>query len=347
MLPTSLKASISVVVPVYNGEKYLYNALESIKLQSLRPAEVIIINDGSIDGSGQIIHHFANSCNDLFHVSIHDQHNQGQASARNVGINLALSDFVAFLDQDDVWKPNHLEKLHEPFLRVQNIGWSYSDFDLVDAQGKTLNPRHLRSSNYEAPHESLLDLISQDLMMLPTASLVKTESLKKVAGFDAQFIGYEDDDLFLRLFFAGNSFFYVNESTLLYRVHDSNSSGNISFPQSRMKFYEKYRSLLSSSSDSKKIVSEALDPRITDAILQNLFVSIKTRNKHVFSFEKENLDYLFTLRGWTAQRRFLMILLKVKPLFYVVYRIFLQVKKIRSLRSRRTRAENENEDSHV
>jgi hypothetical protein len=121
----------------------------------------------------------------------------------------------------------------------------------------------------------------------------------------------------------------------------------MSFAQSRMKFYEKYRSLLDTELDSNKIVSQALDPRITDAILQNLFVTIKKKNEIVFSFEKENLYYLFTLRGWTAQRRFLMILLTFKPLFYMAYRIYLQLKKIRSLRSRRTRAGNENEDSNV
>src|ERR671919_44147 len=96
------EAAISVVVPVYNGEVYLRPALDSIFRQTLLPAQVLVIDDGSTDGSAEVARRCPN-------VELLRQENLGAAAARNRGVEAARGELLAFLDADDLWTP---EKLH-------------------------------------------------------------------------------------------------------------------------------------------------------------------------------------------------------------------------------------------
>jgi glycosyltransferase involved in cell wall biosynthesis len=93
---------VSVIIPVYNGEGYLAEAIESIRNQIYQPIEIIIVDDGSTDGSAALIKSLAPGVKYIF------QTNRGTAAARNRGVNEATGDFFAFLDQDDLW---HTDKL--------------------------------------------------------------------------------------------------------------------------------------------------------------------------------------------------------------------------------------------
>src|SRR4029079_2498347 len=100
---------VSVIVPVYNGERYLREALESVFAQTYRAIEVIVVDDGSPDDSGTIGQSFPE-------VRYIHQTNQGVAAARNNGIEAARGEFFAFLDQDDLWVPEKLNVQVEYFL---------------------------------------------------------------------------------------------------------------------------------------------------------------------------------------------------------------------------------------
>lgn len=93
---------VSVVIPVYNGERYLAQAIESALEQTLCPAEVIVVDDGSTDGSAKIARSFGSN------VRYHFQPQSGIAAARNKGADLARGNLLAFLDADDLWMPNKL-----------------------------------------------------------------------------------------------------------------------------------------------------------------------------------------------------------------------------------------------
>jgi glycosyltransferase involved in cell wall biosynthesis len=101
---------ISCIVPVYNGELYLREAIDSILAQAYRPFEIIVVDDGSIDRTGDIVASYGKR---LRYVR---QSNAGPAAARNHGLNLAEGEFVAFQDADDVWHP---EKLTRQMSRFQ------------------------------------------------------------------------------------------------------------------------------------------------------------------------------------------------------------------------------------
>jgi glycosyltransferase involved in cell wall biosynthesis len=95
---------VSCIVPVFNGERYLREALDSIFAQTYRPLEVIVADDGSTDGTAMVIAAFGDCVRSL------RQCNQGPAAARNLGLRGATGEFVAFLDADDLWHPEKLER---------------------------------------------------------------------------------------------------------------------------------------------------------------------------------------------------------------------------------------------
>jgi glycosyltransferase involved in cell wall biosynthesis len=97
------KSLVSTVIPVYNGERYLDEAIESVLAQTHRPLEIIVVDDGSTDGSADVAKSFADS-----QVRYCYQPNSGQGAARNQGVNLASGSFFAFLDADDVWLTDKL-----------------------------------------------------------------------------------------------------------------------------------------------------------------------------------------------------------------------------------------------
>ena len=101
---------ISCIVPVFNGERYVQQALESIHQQTYRPLEIIVINDGSTDNTKEVVNNLE------FSVQYVEQFNSGPAAARNHGVSLAKGDFVAFLDADDLW---HQEKLSKQMTQFQ------------------------------------------------------------------------------------------------------------------------------------------------------------------------------------------------------------------------------------
>jgi glycosyltransferase involved in cell wall biosynthesis len=101
---------ISCIVPVYNGERYLREALDSILAQTYRPLEVIVADDGSTDQTAALVTGYGDPVRYLF------QPNQGPAAARNLGLRAAQGEFVAFLDADDVWHP---EKCARQMARFQ------------------------------------------------------------------------------------------------------------------------------------------------------------------------------------------------------------------------------------
>jgi glycosyltransferase involved in cell wall biosynthesis len=101
-LPARTSFPLSVVIPVYNGARYLPEALRSVGEQTVQPDQVIVVDDGSTDDSAQIAEMFPG-------VEVVRQENRGAGAARNAGLDRARNEWIAFLDADDVWYPHRLE----------------------------------------------------------------------------------------------------------------------------------------------------------------------------------------------------------------------------------------------
>jgi len=216
--------SIAVVIPLYNGARYLEQALDSVLRQSLPATEIIVVNDGSTDdGAGvAIVERLAQR----HALTLLQKPNGGQSSARNFGVHHAKSDLIAFLDQDDLWYENHLQELVEPFRTpsVLPLGWVYSNLDEIDEHGFLICRSFLSTMPAVHPKRHIADCIRQDMFILPSASLICRKAFLALGGFDERLCGYEDDDLFLRLFRSGYNDIYLDRSLLQWRIYPGSTS---------------------------------------------------------------------------------------------------------------------------
>jgi glycosyltransferase involved in cell wall biosynthesis len=129
---------VSVVIPTYNSAHYIEEALESVVDQSFKDFEIIVIDDGSTDGTGEVLKKYGDRIISLF------QDNSGCANARNRGIRIALGKYIAFLDADDLWMPAKLEKQVAIFNKNENLGMVTTgvySFDVKGIYGFSKNKR--------------------------------------------------------------------------------------------------------------------------------------------------------------------------------------------------------------
>jgi len=125
---------VSIITPLYNSEKYIAEAIDSVLLQSYTDFEMIIIDDCSQDNSVKVVKRYHDKRIQLIRLEA----NNGAGIARNTGINAAKGRYIAFLDSDDLWLPNKLEKQIN-FMRTKNLPFCYSSFYLMDDKGQDLN----------------------------------------------------------------------------------------------------------------------------------------------------------------------------------------------------------------
>lgn len=171
---------ISVIIPVYNGERYLAEAIKSVLGQTLPAAEVIVVDDGSTDGSVEIARRFSPS------VRYFRQINQGPATARNVGVNAAQGQMLAFLDADDLWLPEKLAK-QVPMLQQQSDGYVVCRFHPI-LEPNVAWPAGLNRAYFE----------SEPTGFVPSGLLVARTAWENVGPFDPSYRVGEDSEWFFR-----------------------------------------------------------------------------------------------------------------------------------------------------
>lgn len=125
---------VSIIMPCYNAERYVAQSIESVLAQTYDNWELLITDDGSTDKSVEIVSKYCTK-DDRITILVPDEH-QGIARTRNMSISRAKGRFVAFLDNDDLWKPEKLEKQIN-FMLEKGIGFSYTSYELIDKEGIT------------------------------------------------------------------------------------------------------------------------------------------------------------------------------------------------------------------
>ncbi len=212
-----IEGLVSVIVPVFNRQDYVAETIESIVKQTYKNIEIIIINDGSTDDSEKIIRTFQSQYPDA--INIIDQQNQGQVKARNNGLKIARGEFIAFLDSDDVWALDKIEKQIPLF--TDKVGLIYSGVEYIDTWGNAIGSEQCDQDIKGAVYERL---IVKNRMTGGTV-IVKNEALKKVGLFDETLEAAENWDLWIRVtqFYEVD---FVDEALLKYRKHSGNMSSN-------------------------------------------------------------------------------------------------------------------------
>jgi glycosyltransferase involved in cell wall biosynthesis len=230
--------AITAVIPLYNGAEFIAEALNSVLSQTLPPAKINVVDDGSTDNGPEIVASMAGDHD----ISLIRKQNGGQSSARNLGIAHAGTPLIALLDQDDIWYPNHLEELVKPFreTRYPELGWVYSNLDEIDRDGRMVTRSCLdQKPEIQHPKRSLVGCLTTDMFILPTSSLISRDAFEAAGGFDERLSGYEDDDLFLRMFRLGYDNMYIDKALARWRIFSGSASYSPRMGRSRMIYLRK------------------------------------------------------------------------------------------------------------
>ena len=206
---------VSVVVPTHNMARFVAEAVASVLAQSYPNIEVHVIDDGSTDNPREALGALMNDRR----VTFHSQPNGGQATAKNRGIRASRGEFIGFLDADDLWVPDKLEK-HVPAFTRPEIGVVYTNYRWIDVTGVIMPtpPVHVRTGQ-------ITDELFVRNFVTGMASIVRRECFEAVGIFNESLAMSIDWDLWLRIS-AKYEFEYLDEITYLYRQWPGQMSKN-------------------------------------------------------------------------------------------------------------------------
>ena len=204
---------VSVIMPAYDGAKYIGAAIESVLAQSYQPVEIIVVDDGSpapmadcVAGYGPAVRYLR-------------QENAGTAAARNHGVRETRGEFIALLDQDDLWLPQKLERQIPRFAEDPKIGLVAAWMEVFDSE----------TGEVKGTFEPPLELTAHDMLghtLPPVQTMVfRRSALEKIGGFDPACLGTDDWDINIRLA-AEFRVVCVSEIFGRARMHAAQQGGN-------------------------------------------------------------------------------------------------------------------------
>ncbi len=208
---------VSVVMPVYNAEKYLEACINSILEQTHTNIQLIAVDDGSTDGSRAILERYADR------IQVKYQNNSGPARARNCAIGLAHGKYIAFIDNDDIWEPDKLIKQVMLLERYPNVVATYCDIKRISDSGIVTSETDLARSCFPSGQSFGTLLFSDSSISTPSQVMVRREALWAVGGFQEKLRRkgghYDDWLLWIKLALLG-PFVFLPEALTLYRRHE-------------------------------------------------------------------------------------------------------------------------------
>jgi glycosyltransferase involved in cell wall biosynthesis len=229
---------VSIILPTYNRKKFLTGAFKSIESQQYKNWELIIVDDGSSDGSIELLTELKRSVTNP--VRIIQQENAGPAVARNTGILEANGDFIAFFDSDDYWLPDHLSLSISTFTEFPDLEWLYFACKRVDLEtGNTILESTFKTHGEKNALFGISQLIKPDLYKLDNTKATLTQIKDGIdSGFQnsvfrqhvfnqlliPDFRIGEDRLFILKALKKGIQTAFIDKVTVVYQVHDDNSS---------------------------------------------------------------------------------------------------------------------------
>jgi glycosyltransferase involved in cell wall biosynthesis len=197
-----MSVEVSVIIPTYNRSSFLIQAVESVLDQSFRNFELLIIDDGSIDETKDILKRFGERINYIY------QEHKGVSKARNLGIKLSKGRFISFLDSDDLWKKEKLARQIEVFNQNKELMICYTN-EIWIRKGRFVNPKKKHQKYSGWIFDKCLPLCIVSL----SSAMIKREVFDEIGLFDEKLLACEDYDFWLRA--SRRYFFYFIEEPLI------------------------------------------------------------------------------------------------------------------------------------
>jgi glycosyltransferase involved in cell wall biosynthesis len=222
MKPHQILPLFSVVIPVYNSVNFVSATLESVLSQTFTDFETIIVNDGSTDGTRNVLEQYAD------HFRVIHQKNRGPGAARNRGIREASGRYVAFLDSDDLWFPWTLEVFAQALSRYADPAW------VIGQPVRFSDPVTLRDVRCDTSHVvwyddfyALLEEEHHKVYIGSNVSVCRTDALRTAGGFVEGERNAEDTDLIMRTGRMPGFVRILSPVTVAYRQHEHSLTGSL------------------------------------------------------------------------------------------------------------------------
>ncbi len=224
---------MSVVIPTYNGVRYLAESIESALAQTYRPIEILVIDDGSTDGeTRQVIESYGDP------VRYIRQENAGTAAARNTGVANAKGEFVALLDHDDLWVPEKLERQMPAFKGAPRLGVAYAAIEFFDADSGRVTSHYFPGGKLD-----FHALLGHQVLPIQTV-IFRRSVLEEIGPFDITLRGTDDWDMGIRIA-ARYEIVGIPETLARVRLHKGQQGGNAQrMFQNAMRVLDKNRGTL-------------------------------------------------------------------------------------------------------
>jgi GT2 family glycosyltransferase len=210
--------TVSVIIPTYNYGRFLREAIDSALAQTHRPIEVIVVDDGSTDDTPQVLAAYGDR------IRVIRQNNLGVGAARNTGIATARGEYLAFLDSDDIWKPQAIEHQIARFIDDPDLGLVHCGAEAFDREGKTLS---VSLNGLEGWVASDLLRLDQEVVAAPGSGIMVPKRVaEEIGGYDASLQPSEDWDFCYRIavrYRVG----CVREVLVRYRLHGAGIHLNV------------------------------------------------------------------------------------------------------------------------
>lgn len=206
---------VSICVPAYRADRFIESTLDTVRAQSYPHWELIVVEDGSQDGTHAIVNTFASRVTQPVRY-LHHEENRGLPATRNTGIEAARGEWIALLDSDDLWMTGHLDSLVE---KVKQGGADLIHSGSILFQSETGKFLQERTPTPEMCEDFPHSLFRGEYIIQPASVLIRRDLWRTVGGFDPAFRYVEDRDMWLRCARAGARFAYTGKQTCLYRKH--------------------------------------------------------------------------------------------------------------------------------
>jgi glycosyltransferase involved in cell wall biosynthesis len=208
--------SVSVIIPAYNVEKYIARAIDSVLAQTRRADEIIVVDDGSTDGTAGVVEQYGSQVKYITH-----QANMGLSAARNTGIIAATSQWIAFLDGDDMWLPENLQRQLALLERNPDLVWSGCNYIAHSCRdgSQTICPHGEIINNLLNGKEfvdSFFSITNAGVVIVSCGMMVKRKVFDRVGLFRVGLRYAEDIDMWWRIAYSEEKFGYLNQALAVY-----------------------------------------------------------------------------------------------------------------------------------
>jgi glycosyltransferase involved in cell wall biosynthesis len=251
-VPNEEPVLVSVVIPAYQSANYIGQALDSVFAQTFSNYEVIVVNDGSPDA--ELLERALQPYK--ARVRYIKQENRGPSGARNAGVLQARGKYVAFLDSDDFWFPDHLANQTASLLKNPSLGLVYADSILIEDD---VPVGHAFGQQPQAPRVTFEALVVEACSVGTSSTVASRQALIDAGLFDERFKRCEDFDLWLRMAFRGTRMGYEPRVHACHRLFNGLSSDHDRMKEARIEVYEKIASMLPISVAQNAVIRKRIE----------------------------------------------------------------------------------------